>query len=132
MGVEDELNGLRHAVDGCELVAFADIGVPLVLVSSTEGTARRDTLDGLCAEAIQLFDQGQIGDPALLSQSDTAISASANGMHIFLRGPDDPNETICAICAPGTDVGHYLSQARAAMTRMVSGEQGGAQSGPQS
>lgn len=109
MGVEDELEALRADFPGCAVIAFADLDTRLVLVSSGESAARRDTLDRLCAGAVELF---AMAERAGVTAPDTVLRSEAGRIEVSLRDPNSPNDALCAICAMETDLGGYLSRAR--------------------
>ena len=112
MGVEDQLQALRADFPGCAIVAFADLGTRIVLVSASEGTARRDTLDGLCAGAVELFTAAQAAGE---EGADLVLRSHLGKIELALRDPASADEALCAICAPETDVDGFIERARAVL-----------------
>lgn len=121
MGVAEELETLRADVPGCAVIAFADLQTRIVLVSSSEGAARRETLDSLCAGAVALFEAAaRAGEP----EADIALRSHGGMTEIALRDSERMDEALCAICTPGTDVSAYLARAREVLHAIV--REGGA------
>lgn len=120
MGVAEELQKLRQSEAGCRLVAFADIDAQLVLVSDSAETARRETLDSLCASATRIFEASQTGTGDVLTGADTAVEVAGSEMQIFLRNTADPTDVICCICAADTDAVQFITTARQALNDIAS------------
>jgi hypothetical protein len=121
MGVEEDLHTLRADFPGCTVIAYADLDTRIVLVSSSEGAARRDTLDGLCAGAVDLFAAAERAGEA---SADTVMRSHGGRIEVSLRDPERRDDALCAICQPGTDLGGYLSRAREVLRAL--GQEGGA------
>ncbi len=116
MGVQDELDDLRAGFPGCSLVAFADLGAQIVLVSSSAETARRDTLDSLCRGAVSLFEAASAGhEPDM----DTALRYQGGTVEVYVRDPDRSEDALCAQCSPDTDLTGFLAAARTAITALA-------------
>lgn len=116
MSVTDELDSLRQAVEGCQLVAYADIDAGLVLVSSSATRASREVLDSLCAEAAGVFAAADMGDEADgLTTADIGLSLSGDSTRLFLRDVNEGSDAICIVCDPQTDVDLLLTRARTSL-----------------
>lgn len=116
MSVQDDLDKLRVAFPGCTMVAFADLGARIVLVSSSAETARRDVLDGLSRSAVSAFDfAARAGVPA----ADLALQCTAGQVEIYLRDPARPDDALCAHCTVAMDLDGFLSAARSALSALA-------------
>ncbi len=120
MSVQEDLEELRTSFDGCSLLAFADLGAQIVLVSSSAETARRDALDGLCRSAVALFDAaGKAHEP----DADTALHCSGGTIEIYLRSPQQREDALCALCTTDTDVDGFLRAARKILVSLTQEDQ---------
>ncbi|MEM6341153.1 MAG: hypothetical protein AAF729_08380 [Pseudomonadota bacterium] len=116
MGVSEELDGLRDAFEDCSIVAFADIETRLVLVSSSKGVARRETLDSLCASAADTFGNRK----ALpITEADMHIVASRTGLEIFFNLPEHAGDALCCVCEPSIDLDAFVAAARDTFDRVL-------------
>lgn len=120
MSVQDDLEELRTAFDGCSLLAFADLGAQIVLVSSSAETARRDALDGLCRTAVALF---HIAGKAEESDTDTALNCAGGNVEVYLRDPERREDALCALCSVETDIDGFLRAARKMLTSLAQEDQ---------
>lgn len=118
--VVDALDALQGSFAGCETLAFADLSTQMILVTNTDASARRETLDMLCSEAtLSLGTKGKIAigsDPSI-----TAIVAAHDQLRVFLRASQEPTDVLCCVCQPGFDVTEFLPAARACLEKISSG-----------
>ncbi|WP_296422862.1 hypothetical protein [Yoonia sp.] len=118
--VVDELDALQGKFAGCETLAFADLSTQMILVTSTDTSYRRETLDILCAEAalaLGTAERPQLG----VSESNTAFVATKNQLRIFLRAIEEPTDVLCCVCKPDVDVAAFLSDARPCLEKISNG-----------
>ena len=122
MTVNEELEALRSARPGCDLVGYADLGSGMVLTSVGRTARARELMDALAAEAVAMLDGASLpGILDLLSPGaealDHAVAVSPDRAHVFVRSPVDPGEAIVAVCTPGTAFGPLIDEARALLHR---------------
>ena len=118
--VVDALDALQGNFAGCETLAFADLSTQMILVTNTDASARRETLDMLCSEAaMTLGTKGKIAIGSDLNA--TAIVASQDQMRVFLRAPQEPTDVLCCVCQPNFDLAYFLPAARACLEQISSG-----------
>ena len=118
--VVDELDLLRDANPGCQMVAFADLGAQMILVTDSGTSHPREVLDALCNEAATLL--GKKGTPALGQRpNNAAVWATQASLRVFLRAPGEPNDVLCCVCAPNMNVGKFVASASACLDRISSG-----------
>jgi hypothetical protein len=119
--VADVLDALHSKFDECETVAFADLSTQMVLITNSDASHRRETLDRLCAEAAMAL--GTSKKPAAFGDtpSSAAFVATNNQLRIFLRAPDEPADVLCCVCKPGVDVAAFLSDARPCLAKISGG-----------
>jgi hypothetical protein len=118
--VVDELDALRNANQGCEMLAFADLSTQMILVTDTAANAPRETLDRLCNEAMTMLGAGRkvvLGE----EPSTAALVANSEGVRVFLRAEEEPNDVLCCVCAPELDVEAFVADARERLNRISSG-----------
>lgn len=114
MDIKDQLDSLRQKVDGCALVAFADIEARLVLVSSSDARASREVLDALCAEAALLFNVADAkGGENGLSGADTALNHDAEGVRFFVRDTVGGSDVLCCVLSPDGKIDALVSESHA-------------------
>ena len=118
--VVDELDDLRDANPGCQLVAFADMSANMILVTDSATSHPREVLDALCEEANTLL--GAKGNASLGEQpSSAAVWATQASLRVFLRAPDEPNDVLCCVCAPNVNASKLLASASACLDRISNG-----------
>ena len=116
MTIAQDLDDLRGKFDSCELVAFADLDAELVLVSSSKKTARRETLDRICADAKYTL-SSKVG--RTFGPSDTVVRTYEDRTEIYLRSaPTDP-DGLCCICAHDIAMSDFLEAARKMLRKMA-------------
>jgi len=118
--VVDDLDALQGKFAGCETVAFADLSTQMILVTNTDSSQRRESLDLLCAEAALALGSNKkqaFGD----TPSSAAFIATKDQLRIFLRAPDEPADVLCCVCKPDVDVASFLSDARPCLEKISSG-----------
>ncbi|WP_342077736.1 hypothetical protein [Yoonia sp. SS1-5] len=118
--VVDDLDALKGNFSGCDTLAFADLSTQMILVTNSDTTYRRESLDKLCAEAAMAL--GTDKNPAFGdSPSNAAFVATKDQLRIFLRAPAEPTDVLCCVCAPDVDVAAFLSDARPCLDRISGG-----------
>lgn len=118
--VVDELNSLRKAVPGCDVVAFADLSTQMVLVTSSDRSIPREEMDALSAEGSAVLGRSKDG-PLGLGRPGSAVVATSTGLRIFLRASAEPSDALCCIAKSDLDVAAFLAQARPCLDR-ISGD----------
>ncbi len=118
--VVEELNNLRQAVPGCDVVAFADLSTQMVLVTSSDQSVPREEMDALSAEGAAVLGHGADG-PLGLGRPGSAVVATSTGLRIFLRAASEPSDALCCMAKSGMDVAAFLTAARPCLDR-ISGE----------
>lgn len=101
-----ELDALRQSLDGCRLVAFADLSARMVLRVSAEAAPPREEIDALCDLAARCLDGAALlplfeGEPPF-----SAVLAGATESRHFIRSLSDPSDALILI------VGEAVPQAR--------------------
>ena len=118
--VVDELDALRDRFDGCKTIAFADLSTQMILVTDSGSNLPRETLDNLCAQAAQML--GTNGRLFLGNKESSAAALANNeGLRVFVRANQEPNDVLCCICEPTVDAGAFLADARASIDRISGG-----------
>ena len=122
MTVNEELEALRSARPGCDLVGYADLGSGMVLTSVGRTSRPREVMDALAAEAVAMLDGGSL--PELLrllgpgaERLDEAVTMSPDRAHVFVRSPSEASEAIVAVCTPSTPLDPLIAEARALLAR---------------
>lgn len=118
--VVDELDALHGRFDACDTLAFADLSTQMILVTNTDTSYRRETLDALCAEAALTLGAEKklpFGDVA----SKAAFVASKDQMRIYLRAADEPTDVLCCVCKTDVDLDAFLKDARPCLDKISSG-----------
>lgn len=108
------LDGLVAKHDACRVIAYADLATDMVLVTNTDHSLRRETLDALCREASLTLAAADGG----AGQCHTALTATRDHMKLFLRLDDDAQEALCCVCAPGADIASILPAARDCLSQL--------------
>lgn len=118
--VVDDLDALKRKFAGCDTIAFADLSTQMILVTNSDTTYRRETLDRLCAEAALFL--GAKNQPTIGNGSGSAaFVASKDEMRIFLRADAEPTDVFCCVCAPDIDVAGFLADARPCLEKISNG-----------
>lgn len=109
--VAEKLDELTTQFKACDMVAFADTGTKMVLVTDSHSEHAREVLDELCAEADVTLGAP---DAAPLGQhpAEIAIKSSTRETRIFLRSRSEPTDVLCCICQPGINLPEFLVEAR--------------------
>lgn len=121
MGVSGQLDELRAALPGCNLVLFGDLSSKITLCVSASDRYPQEKLDALCATAGDLLDgpaaQSSAGALGLSDGSglDQAIILSPVDLQLFLRSPVDKADVLCCVCSLGGDVQRAIEQAHSSL-----------------
>jgi hypothetical protein len=124
MDVTEALDGLRAEVEGCELVAYADLSSRMVLSVSAATKYAQEDMDVLSQSAVALLD-GALAEGAqpLIGEddqsADLAMTLSVEATRIFLRAPGDLTEALICVCAPSSDLSNIVNRGRATLGRII-------------
>lgn len=120
MDILGHLNSIRDSVAGCEAVILADISTRVVLCVSADARPAQERLDALCETAIRLLDSdtGRVLTRAGQTPPLEALIFTDDGIEVFLRTPDMPDEALCCICTPDADVAKVIDLARGVLNRI--------------
>ena len=93
----DDLNALRDRLEGCRLVAYADLSTRMVLQVSADPKPRREEIDALCDLAAQCLDGKSL--PVFFDGEApyTALLASGDEVRFFVRSLSDPADALILI-----------------------------------
>ena len=120
--IAEKLKELAEAHPACRLTVYADLSVPMALLSQAATPAPRERLQALCSEGadvLRAVDGGEPPDPDTLS--DTAIAARGGDLAVFLRHPAAPDEALCCLCETTLDMAAFLPDARACLEAIAGG-----------
>ncbi|MEO9819580.1 MAG: hypothetical protein ABJQ34_07675 [Paracoccaceae bacterium] len=107
-----ELERLIEQFPDCSLVAYADIGTGITLVSAGQSDIPREALDELCAEAALTL--GKSGVPSMgATPCPVAIKALEKTVFVYVRATDEPDDALLCMCQPDIDLEGFLTAARA-------------------
>jgi len=121
MDVAKALDDMRDAVDGCDLVAFADLSSQMVLRASSATKRGQEEIDALTdAALIALAGPIAEGAAALTGGAPaTAVTMTQSDVHVYLRSLTGRSEALIAICAANTDVSKIVDHGRETLDRIV-------------
>ena len=115
--------GLRALIEGgtgCGLALYADLSLPMALVSEVAKgaeTPHRETLQALAVEAKALL---EAPGPAEEDAAAHDVLVWRDGrLALFLRHPEAPAEALCCLLAPGADPEAARAAARACLTELA-------------
>ncbi len=114
----DILKSLTEAHTACRVAVYADLSVPLVLLSQTRVPAPREELNALCNEGGAVLSAVDAGEHDPDTSCDTAVVASDDGLAVFLRPVATPNEALCCLCDADLDLAAFLDEARDCLDRL--------------
>lgn len=121
MDVAKVLDEMRSKVDGCDLVAFADLSSQMVLRASSATKRGQEEIDAL-TDAALLALAGPIAEGAMALTGGapaTAVTMTKGDVHVFMRTPSGQNEALIAVCAPDADVSKVVDCGRETLERLV-------------
>jgi hypothetical protein len=118
MSIAEDLDRLRHAVPGCDWVAYADLSSGLVLAVSADRRPPQEALDTLPERAAQLLDAPAPASALGVDRVDEALDLSPDRTAAYLRSRIEPVEILCCVGSPAMDVAGLLAEARAAIRRI--------------
>lgn len=127
MDVAERLDAMRAEVNGCSLVAFADLGSKLVLCVSAAIKPAQEEMDRLSSLA-ELVLNGALASGAAPVLTDgegdgragMAMLMSGSEAKVFLRAQGAANEALVCVCAPETDIGKVVDCGRSTLDGIVS------------
>lgn len=103
-----DLERLRLCLPGCEVAMLADVSARTVLGASAALSLPQEHHDALCDQACRALSYGGRARPY-------AVIAGPGGVRLHLRAPDYPDEVLCLVLPPQSDIGLALSRAEAAL-----------------
>lgn len=107
-----QLERLIEQYPDCSLVAYADIGTGITLVSAGQSDIPREALDELCAEAALTLGKSDI--PSMgAAPCPVAIKALEKAVFVYVRATDEPDDALLCMCQPDIDLDGFLTAARA-------------------
>ena len=121
MDVAKVLDEMREAVDGCDLVAIADLSSQMVLRASSATKRGQEEIDALTDAALTAL-AGPIAEGAMALTGGapaTAVTMTQSDMHVFLRSLTGRSEALIAICAPDANVSKIVDHGRDTLDRIV-------------
>ncbi len=121
MDVAKALDEMRGAVDGCDLVAFADLSSQMVLRASSATKRGQEEIDALTDAALVAL-AGPLAEGAAACTGGapaTAVTMTQAEIHVYLRSLTGRSEALIAVCAPDTDVGKIVDHGRETLDRIV-------------
>ncbi|MEM9585210.1 MAG: hypothetical protein AAGA08_19040 [Pseudomonadota bacterium] len=107
---QNPLDQLYAQISGCDTLAYFDLSTRIVLLKNTETRESQDSLNDLCAEA-----------NVVLRDGDISLLASADRLTLYLRSTSIPNDVLCCICAPDTDVAQVISLGQSCLNEITGG-----------
>ncbi|MGJ8622129.1 MAG: hypothetical protein ACSHW1_05075 [Yoonia sp.] len=118
--VVEELDQLRDAYEGCQLIAFGDLSTQMILITDSQSNLTREALDQLCAQASLVLGSGK--KVALGTQpSQKALLSDATSLRVFLRASAEPHDVLCCLSTPDLDVERFVADADACLRRISEG-----------
>ncbi|MEO1178965.1 MAG: hypothetical protein AAFV87_17935 [Pseudomonadota bacterium] len=93
----DELHALRERLEGCRLVAYADLSTRMVLQVSAEPKPRREEIDALCDLAAQCLDAPSLRAFFEDEAPYTALLTAGDEVQFFVRSLSDPADALILI-----------------------------------
>ncbi len=109
-----QLERLIEEYPDCSLVAYADIGTGITLVSAGKSDIAREALDELCSEAALTL--GKPDMPSMgAAPSSMAIKAVEQTVFVYLRATEEPDDALLCMCRPEIDLDGFVTAARAAL-----------------
>ena len=125
MDVTQSLDSLRQEVEGCDLVAFADLSSGMVLCHSAATPPPQEELDALCGAATELL-TGDVakGAGAAAGASDEdhatkALVATGEEVRLYIRAEAEKPEALICVCSPEGDLVRILDCARSTLDSIV-------------
>jgi len=122
MDVTEVLDGLRADVEGCDLVAFADLNTTMILCVSASTRHAQEELDAMTATAAAVLD-GSVaqGAQSFLDEekAQTAITMTPVDVRIYLRGSQTQNEALICLCAPDADLAKVVTKGAAVLSTIM-------------
>lgn len=104
------MDELRHALRTCDLCAYIDLGVELVLSVSAVQKPPQEQLDALAKLAAGLLAQSPSCAPANPASGgapdpspDVTTFLTKTQTYVLLRSPNEPGEVILCRCGPHVD-----------------------------
>ena len=107
MAILQHLEELRTRLPAVETVAYMDMRSGTVLGKSTAIDEPQETLDALCALAVDILG-GASGE------TDEAVLMRSTEAYVLRRSPGAPSEALCLVCAPDVNIGKVMDGARRA------------------
>lgn len=115
--IREELLAFRQRVDGCHVVAFADLSTGMVLASSTSEKVTQEKLDALCAAGFDAL----VGPKAICIVQHVGTSANTGpkvaavatdaGIECFVRTCHPAQEALCFRVSEQVDIAALIKEA---------------------
>ncbi|MEO1537304.1 MAG: hypothetical protein AAFR73_06200 [Pseudomonadota bacterium] len=124
MDITAELDAMRADVQGCALVAYADLSSQLVLCTSAASKPAQEEMNAL-SQAAQLALDGAYAESAApvwgsTARAELSVLMTGAEARLFMRAPENPSEALMCVCAADADLEAVVGQARAALQRIAS------------
>lgn len=125
MTISDELLAFRQRVDGCLVVAFADLSTGMVLASSTSEKVTQEKLDALCVAGIDALAGPKAAEIAkklgsIAAQAPlAAVTATHAEIECFVRSSHPADEALCFRVTKGVNLDALLKEAFTFLERLV-------------
>lgn len=124
MDITAELDAMRTGMQGCALVAYADLSSQLVLCTSAASSPAQEEMNAL-SKAAQLALDGDYAAGAAQSwgggaAAEVSVLMTGAEARLFLRAPDNPSEALMCVCAPDVDLEAAVAEGRATLQRIGS------------
>ncbi len=121
--MNQQLQALRTAIPGCNLVAFGDLDARLLFRANHDRTIHRENLDKLCLEAVTCFEilkAIQDGTPASKGEDvpEEVIILSPGEVKVFVISEVNKADFICLVCEPSCDSISAAALARQHLNRL--------------
>ena len=102
--ITDDLERLRTAIVGCELMMYADTSTNTILASDCAVRLGQEHLDALCEKARAVF--------AVAPEETILCLCKATGRRLFLRSAPGEAEVLCGVFDLTADLGAALTLAQ--------------------
>lgn len=116
--VSDELDALQNRFPECETLAYADLTTGMVLVTNSSTPLERHGLNRLSADAALLLGGADETPHLGTALPASAIVSSQDGVSLFLRAEDQPNDALLCIGRGGLDLAAFIPEAQACLKRI--------------
>lgn len=125
MTASDTLDHLRAQFPACDLIAYADLSVDMVLATSTDDTVTQERWEALCAMARDALRGGQSSDilaclgaqaPHVLARATLINDAEC---HVVLTARAEPDFAFCAVGDVDFEAASFIAAAQPVLDQLV-------------